>query len=79
MKLPRDLGGERLVKALCTRWAYVQSHQSGSHIILDTEIPSRHRIAIPAHESLRIGTLNAILRSVAKHKGVSREALLETL
>ena len=79
MKLPRDLNGERLAKALCKHWHYVQSHQSGSHIILDTEKPSHHRIAIPAHTSLRIGTLNAILRSVADHKGVMRNAILSTL
>jgi hypothetical protein len=33
---------------------------------------------VPAHASLRIGTLNAILRAVAEHKGVTREDLLNT-
>ena len=77
MKLPRDLSGEQLARALCKHWRYVQSHQSGSHIVLDTQEPSHHRIAIPAHKSLRIGTLNGILRSVAEHKGVSREVILK--
>jgi len=79
MKLPRDLGGADLAKTLCTKWAYVQVHQTGSHIILDTEEPSHHRIAIPAHRSLRIGTLNHILRAVAAHKTVSRDDILVTL
>ncbi len=79
MKLPRDLSGERLAQVLCSEWGYVRSHQSGSHIVLDTDKPTSHRIAIPAHSSLRIGTLNAILRSVAAHKGISRDDLLETL
>ena len=34
MKLPRDLGGEALVKHLCRRWEYRQVHQVGSHVIL---------------------------------------------
>ena len=78
MKLPRDLAGQELARVLCREWSYVEVHQSGSHIILETEEPSHQRVAIPAHKALRIGTLNAILRSVAEHKGVSREEILET-
>jgi predicted RNA binding protein YcfA (HicA-like mRNA interferase family) len=79
MKLPRDLSGERLAHILCSEWGYLRSHQSGSHIVLDTDTPTPHRVAIPARSNLRIGTLNAILRSVAAHKGVSRDDLLKTL
>lgn len=79
MKLPRDLSGETLAKALCESFGYVRVHQSGSHIILQTESPSHHRLAVPAHPSLRIGTLNAILRSVADVQGLSKSALMETL
>ena len=79
MRLPRDLSGELLARALCQHWRYVLSHQSGSHIILDTDTPSKQRIAIPAHKSLRVGTLNAILRRAADHKGVARDAILKTL
>ncbi len=76
MKLPRDLSGEELVGHLCRRWGYARVHQVGSHIILQTEQPSRHRIVVPAHNPLRIGTLNAILNAVAVHKGVSKEEVL---
>jgi predicted RNA binding protein YcfA (HicA-like mRNA interferase family) len=62
MKLPRDLSGEELVKHLCKRWDYLKIHQVGSHVILQTALPTHHRIAVPAHNPLRIGTLNAILR-----------------
>ncbi len=79
MKIPRDLGGLELIRALCRNWAYQKVNQVGSHVILQTDIPTSHRIAIPAHDSLRIGTLNAILRAVADHKGVSREDVLSTL
>lgn len=79
MKLPRDLSGPDLVKTLCRDWGYQQVNQVGSHVILQTGAPTSHRIAIPAHASLRVGTLNAILRSVADHKGVRREDILNSL
>jgi predicted RNA binding protein YcfA (HicA-like mRNA interferase family) len=76
MKLPRDLSGRRLAAGLCRNWDYVEVHQTGSHIVLQTETPGHQRIAIPEHTALRVGTLNAILRAVAAHKGVDREAIL---
>lgn len=79
MKLPRDLSGEALAAVLCRDWGYAQVHQSGSHIIVQTEDPGRQRMAIPAHKALRVGTLNAILRAVAKHKGVNRAVIIGSL
>ncbi|MGD0683245.1 MAG: type II toxin-antitoxin system HicA family toxin [Terracidiphilus sp.] len=79
MKLPRDLSGEELVKHLSKRWDYVKIHQVGSHIILQTQHPTPHRIAVPEHTPLRIGTLNAILSSIAAHKSVSKEAILKDI
>jgi predicted RNA binding protein YcfA (HicA-like mRNA interferase family) len=79
MKLPRDLRGDDLIAALCRRWNYRVVHKTGSHVILDTDNPSHQRISIPAHSPLRVGTLNAILRAVAEHKGVLREELLQSL
>jgi predicted RNA binding protein YcfA (HicA-like mRNA interferase family) len=76
VKLPRDLSGRELVKILCKHWGYVQVNQEGSHIILQTETPSRQRIPVPDHDSLRLGTLNSILRLIATHKGVQKEAIL---
>jgi hypothetical protein len=54
-------------------------YQVGSHIVLETNSPLHQRIAIPDHRTLRIGTLNSILRAVAKHKGVSRDAIIVDL
>ena len=79
MKVPRDLSGQDLVQALSRRWGYRVVHQEGSHVVLETDAPTHQRIAIPAHKSLRVGTLNAILRSVAHHKGVERNAIIESL
>jgi predicted RNA binding protein YcfA (HicA-like mRNA interferase family) len=79
MKLPRDLAGEELVKLLCKHFGYVRIHQEGSHIVLQTLSPRQHRLAVPNHNPLRLGTLNAILRSVAGVKGVSKEDVLRYL
>lgn len=76
MKLPRDLAGEDLVALLSRRWGYVKVHQVGSHVILERQHPSPHRISVPLHKSLRIGTLNSILSSVAAHKDVPKETIL---
>ncbi|TAM80566.1 MAG: addiction module toxin, HicA family [Acidobacteria bacterium] len=75
---PRDLSGEALVKALSRSWGYHVVHQEGSHIVLETAEPSHQRIVVPAHRQLRIGTLSTILRLVARHKGVERDAILRS-
>jgi predicted RNA binding protein YcfA (HicA-like mRNA interferase family) len=78
VKLPRDLSGRQVVQGLCRDWGYRAIHQQGSHIILQTEDPSHHRLAVPDHAVLRIGTLSSILRAVSRHKGVDRDALLKS-
>jgi predicted RNA binding protein YcfA (HicA-like mRNA interferase family) len=77
MKLPRDLSGEDLIKHLCKHWGYQRVHQVGSHVILQTQQPTPHRVAVPAHTALRIGTLNSILSAVAMHKSVTKEDILK--
>jgi predicted RNA binding protein YcfA (HicA-like mRNA interferase family) len=79
MKLPRDLNGAELIKLLCKHYSYRRVNQEGSHVILETNIPRQHRISIPDHSSLRIGTLNAILRAVSNVQGVKKEDILQRL
>jgi predicted RNA binding protein YcfA (HicA-like mRNA interferase family) len=57
---------------------YQVINQEGSHIVLETKEPSRHRTVVPDHKTLRVGTLNAIVRQVAQHKGVDRLEILRT-
>ena len=78
MKLPRDVSGASLAKALASLGYHV-TPQTGSHIRLTCERPTQHHITIPAHDSLRIGTLAAILGDVAARHGLSRDELLERL
>jgi predicted RNA binding protein YcfA (HicA-like mRNA interferase family) len=79
MKVPRDLTGAQLVKVLCRDWGYTVVHQEGSHVILQTEVPGHQRLSVPNHNPVRVGTLNGIVRVVALHKGVERQAVLDTL
>jgi len=79
MKLPRDLGGVDLIKVLCKHFGYMLVNQEGSHVILETKDPRQHRISVPEHSQLRIGTLNSILRAVATAKGVEKEDILSRL
>ncbi len=77
MKLPRDLSGRELAAILCRHWGYMAVNQEGSHIILQTETPSRQRIPIPDHHPIRVGTLNNILRLVSQHKRVEKADILK--
>jgi len=79
MKLPRNVSGSHFADVLCRRWQYTKVHQVGSHIILETSESAYQRLAVPAHDPLRLGTLSSILRAVARHKGVPRDALIRTL
>lgn len=79
MKLPRDVSGGALADAWCREWEDTKVHQQGSHLIIETERPTHHRIAVPQHKRLRVGTLAAIVRSVAAHKGLDRASLLRPL
>lgn len=79
MKLPRNLSGPDLIKFLEKKLDYKFVNQEGSHICLETNKPSHQRISIPNHKVLRIGTLNSILRSISKHKGITKEEILTLL
>lgn len=78
MKLPRDLSGAQLAKAL-SRIGYSTTRQTGSHLRLTTASPAEHHVTIPVHDPLRIGTLAAILADVAAHQEISRDELMERL
>jgi predicted RNA binding protein YcfA (HicA-like mRNA interferase family) len=78
MKLPRDLSGAELAKAL-SRIGYRTTRQTGSHLRLTLDTPSQHHITIPAHDPLKIGTLSAILSDIAGNLKVSREDLIRQL
>ena len=72
MRLPRDVSGTDLAKAL-TVFGYRTSRQSGSHLRLTTSQHGEHHITIPNHDSLRVGTLAGILTDIAEHFDLTRD------
>lgn len=78
MKVPRDLSGFALAKALA-KAGYQVTRQSGSHIRLTAQSPTQHHVTVPAHDPLKVGTLSAILGDVASHLQISRDELLRRL
>jgi len=78
-KIPRDISGISLVKLL-TKFGYSLTRQTGSHIRLaSTHKGSEHKITIPAHDPIKIGTMNAILTDIAQYLGVSKQQLVDKI
>jgi predicted RNA binding protein YcfA (HicA-like mRNA interferase family) len=78
MRLPRDLSGEDLARSL-SAFGYAVTRQTGSHLRLTTQERGEHHVTIPRHESLRVGTVAAILAEVGDHVGLTREAIVARL
>ncbi|HBG05398.1 MAG TPA: hypothetical protein DDY22_07565 [Geobacter sp.] len=78
MKLPRDITGNDLAKAL-RKLGYQVTRQTGSHIRLSTSENGEHQITVPAHSPLKIGTLAAILSDIESHHKLTRGQLLDRL
>lgn len=78
IKMRRNLTGRQLATSL-RKLDYVVVRQAGSHIRLQTERDGRKPLSIQDHAPLKVGTLSGILREVAKHHGMTRDALLALL
>lgn len=74
MKLPRDVSGHDLARRL-RPYGYEVTRQVGSHMRLTTQEHGQHHVTIPAHDELRVGTLEYILDSVAHHLGLEENEL----
>lgn len=78
-KIPRDVSGKELAKLL-ERYGYKETRQTGSHIRLVSKTKGvEHRITIPNHQSIKIGTLNNILLDVAVYLSISKQDLVKEL
>lgn len=78
MRLPRDVSGKALARALGAL-GYRVTRQTGSHLRLTTEEGGEHHLTIPLHDPLRLGTLSAILQDVARHFGSTRQEIEKRL
>jgi predicted RNA binding protein YcfA (HicA-like mRNA interferase family) len=78
MKLPRDVSGSQLVKAL-SGLGYNATRQKGSHIRVTTQKGGEHHEVIPNHDPIKVGTLSTILKSIAEHHKMSVDELVKKL
>lgn len=79
MRIPRDINGSDLVRALRTL-GYERTRQDGSHIRVTTTLGGTHHVTIPNHRPLKTGTLlGGILKPVAAHHQITVEKLLAML
>lgn len=75
MRMPRDVSGSELVRAL-RPLGYSVTRQSGSHMRITTDRDGVHHETIPDHAPLKIGTLRSVLKSIADHHRLSLDDLL---
>lgn len=73
-RLPRDLSGQQLARALAAL-GYDVTRKTGSHVRLTTNLNGEHHITIPNHAQLKVGTLSGILGEIAEHLEMSKNEL----
>jgi len=79
MKLPRDISGDELVRLLA-KYGYQTVRQTGSHIRLVSSFQgTQHPLTIPRHKSLKVGTLNSILKDIAIYLEIDKDQLADDL
>ncbi|MBB6130244.1 type II toxin-antitoxin system HicA family toxin [Mucilaginibacter lappiensis] len=78
-KIPRDVSGKALIKVL-SKYGYGVIRQTGSHVRLSITINDEAKnITVPNHDSIKLGTLMAILNEVAAQLNISRDVLISKL
>jgi predicted RNA binding protein YcfA (HicA-like mRNA interferase family) len=77
-KLPRDLSGRVLAKAL-ESFGYRITRQTGSHLRLTTTTNGEHHVTIPDHDHLKVGTLSGIMGEIARHLELPKNELITQL
>lgn len=71
MKLPRDVNGGEVVRAL-QRLGFEHRRQTGSHVILRRE---GRTLVVPMHKPLKPGTLRGIIEQAGVDIETFRDAL----
>jgi predicted RNA binding protein YcfA (HicA-like mRNA interferase family) len=78
-KIPRDISGRELAQLL-DKYEYEIKRETGSHIRLVSEMRGKeHKITIPDHTPIKIGTLNNILNDLADYLKINKKVLLDEL
>ncbi len=79
MRMPRDLSGVELA-AMLRRRGYTLVRQRGSHLRLTSNfVGCEHRITVPRHNPLKVGTLDDILSNVALYLEMDQGELIQAI
>ncbi len=78
MKLPRNISGKEIIKALKV-FGYEVVRQNGSHIMVTSKRNGEHYLVIPNHNPIKVGTLNGIISQVAQQSQIKKEEVLTQL
>ena len=71
MKIPRNVNGNELVKAL---------RQLGIHIRLTLLLNNNvFHITVPNHKPIKTGTLNSILSEVSNYSNITKQEIIDLL
>jgi len=78
-KIPRNITGRELAKLL-SKYKYAFVKESGNHIrLVSTYQQAEHKITIPDHQQIKIGTLNNILNDIAEYLKISKQELINEI
>ena len=78
-KIPRDISGRELAKLL-KKYGYEINRETGSHIRLVSKFRyEEHKITVPDHHPIKIGTLNNILNDLADCLKIDKKELIKEL
>ena len=78
-KIPRDISGRELAELL-KKYGYEVNRKTGSHIRLVSKFrDEEHKITVPYHHPIKIGTLNNILNDLVDHLNIDKKELINKL
>jgi len=78
-KIPRDISGRKLAKLL-EKYGYQITRETASHIRLISHFKNKeHKITIPDHHPIKIGTFNNILNDLANYLEIDKKKLVDKL
>jgi predicted RNA binding protein YcfA (HicA-like mRNA interferase family) len=78
VRFPRNISAQQLITAL-KKLGYEETRRKGSYIRLTTLLDGTHHETIPNHDPIKIGTLQAILKSIASHHHLTVQELIQRL
>ena len=78
-KISRDISGRKLTKLL-EKYGYQITRETASHIRLISNFKKKeHKVTVPDHHPIKIGTLNNILNDLANYLEMDKKKLIDKL